>query len=300
MAEEAISAVEHVGFTGEPTYNLRVGPDHCYFAEGALLHNCDDPHSVDSAESANDRLKVTRRFRESVQSRLNDQKRDAIIVIMQRLHTRDVCGVIEELELPYTKLILPMEFERKTACITQLGRKTWRDPRTKEGELLDKGRFPAEVVAQLKIASGAHAYAGQYQQRPAAREGGMFKREWLSNIVDAIPADGMLKVCRRWDMAASLAEDAADPDWTVGLKMSTDGKGRFYILDVIRFRNSAEYVRKMIKGTAVLDDARTMTVVPQDPGQARHGLKPGALILVAWPWSAVQVRPGNWRQGHAR
>ncbi len=241
----------------------------------------DDPHSVDSAESTGERMRVTRRFRESLQSRLNDQKRDAIIVIMQRLHERDVCGVIEQLDLPYTKLILPMEFEPKRRCVTHFAGHTWKDPRTREGELLDKGRFPQSVVQALKDASGGHAYAGQYQQRPSAREGGMFKREWLGKIVEAVPAAAMRRVVRKWDLAASLPEDAADPDWTVGLKMATDGAGTFYILDVIRVRTDAGRVRDLIKGTAVADGRAVKIVVPQDPGQAGKDQKASLIKMLA-------------------
>ncbi len=225
----------------------------------------DDPHSVDTAESVGDRLKVTRRFRESLQSRLNDQKRDAIIVIMQRLHERDVCGVIEELGLPYVKLILPMEFEPKRKCITHFGGYTWEDPRTEAGELLDEGRFPRDVVDALKIASGSHAYAGQYQQRPTAREGGLFKRQWFQ-IVDAVPAEARREV-RRWDLAATIQKDSNDPDWTVGLKMATDGT-RFYIKDVVRFRDAGDMVRRSIKNTASVDGHACHIEIPQDPGQA--------------------------------
>ncbi len=59
----------------------------------------DDPHSLDSVESEADRARVTRRFRETVLDRLNDPINSAIVIIMQRLHTNDLCGVIEQLWL---------------------------------------------------------------------------------------------------------------------------------------------------------------------------------------------------------
>lgn len=225
----------------------------------------DDPHSVDSAESVNERMKVTRRFREALQSRLNDQRRDAIIVIMQRLHERDVCGVIEELKLPYTKLILPMEYEPNRKCITKFAGRTWEDPRKKKGELLFPTLFPQEVVDGLKTSMGSHAYAGQFQQRPKAREGGMFKREWLV-VVDAVPHAAIRQV-RRWDLAATIQVDGNDPDWTVGLKMVTDGRC-YWITDVVRFRNTGMFVRRAIRTAGVTDTKACPIVIPQDPGQA--------------------------------
>src|SRR5450759_4433648 len=78
----------------------------------------DDPHSLDTAESDAQRNRTAMRFRESVPHRINDPVKSAIVVIMQRLHVNDICGLIDQLELPYTKLILPMEFEAARRCVT--------------------------------------------------------------------------------------------------------------------------------------------------------------------------------------
>lgn len=93
----------------------------------------------------------------------------------------------------------------------------------------------------------------------------MFKRHWF-NIVKAIPADAQRKV-RRWDLAASLPGPGTDPDWTAGVKMSTDGL-RYYIEDVIRFREVGHKVRKAINTMAISDTRSCHVVIPQDPGQA--------------------------------
>ena len=225
----------------------------------------DDPHSIDTAESEHERQETTRRFREGALNRLNDQKRSAIVVIMQRLHERDISGVILDLMgSEFVHLCLPMEFEVKRRCETKIG---FRDPRTYEGELLDPIRFPKDVTRALQSDMGSHAYAGQYQQRPSAREGGMFKRHWFT-VVDEVPQSLRTVKARRWDLAASLAIGGADPDWTAGVLMSTQGNGLFYVEDVIRFRETGAAVRRAIKNTASIDGRATYIVVPQDPGQA--------------------------------
>ena len=173
-----VRSVKVIGDSGEPTFNLKVSPDHCYFAEGLLLHNCDDPHSTETVESDADRERARRIFRESVTSRLNDPKRDAILLIMHRLHPDDLCGLIEELGLPYVKLILPMEYVRSTTIST----KWFTDPRTQDGELLCPARIPRETVEGNKIELGAHAYDTQYQQMARAREGSYFFTK--ENILD--------------------------------------------------------------------------------------------------------------------
>ena len=133
----------------------------------------DDPHSTEQAESDADREKTTRIFRKSATSRLNDPKHDAILVIMHRLHPEDLCGVIEELGLPYVKLILPMEYHRSLTVST----KWFTDPRSEENELLCPERIPRETVEQNKIELGPHAYDTQYQQLARARDGSYFFAE---------------------------------------------------------------------------------------------------------------------------
>ena len=64
-----------------------------------------------------------------------------------------------------------MEFEADRRCTTSIG---FRDPREDDGELLFPARFPAEVVARDKRAMGELGTAGQFQQRPTPRGGGLF------------------------------------------------------------------------------------------------------------------------------
>lgn len=222
----------------------------------------DDPHSIKTAESDAQRIETIRLFREGALNRLNDQEKSAIVIIMQRIHEHDISGEALRLRLGFVHLRLPMEFEHAQACATRIGFKDWR---TYEGELLDPVRFPREVVEALKAGMGAHAYAGQYQQRPAARAGGMFQRSWFK-IIDAIPA-GITRRVRRWDLAASVAEDGEDPDWTVGLRMATDDKF-YYIEHVDRFRRPSSEVRRAISNTASIDTAACDVQIPEDPGQA--------------------------------
>jgi phage terminase large subunit-like protein len=131
----------------------------------------DDPHSVEKAESPNDREKATRRFRESAVNRLNDQARSAIVVVMQRLHEADISGVIMEYMPDYCLLVLPMEYESSRHCETSIGFSDWR---RSEGELLFPARWGRQEVENLKRDMDKFAWAGQYQQRPAPRGGGLF------------------------------------------------------------------------------------------------------------------------------
>lgn len=222
----------------------------------------DDPMSVDDASSEAKRASITQTFLEAVPTRLNNPDKSAIIVIQQRLHERDIIGVIEAKELGYEGLVLPMEFEADRKCITSIG---FQDPRTEEGELLFPERFPRHVVERDKKVLGSFAVAGQFQQRPVPREGGMFKRAWFE-IVKAAPANTTW--VRGWDLAATMATNGKDPAYTVGVKIGLAPDGCWYVGHVARGQLSPAQVESLIVNTASQDGYGTTVDLPQDPGQA--------------------------------
>lgn len=221
----------------------------------------DDPHSTDKSESAVERANTTRRFREGAVNRLNDQEKSTIVVIMQRLHEDDVSGTILKLAMGYTHLCLPMEFEAERQCVTPIG---FRDPRVTDGDLLDPLRFPRDVLDGLKRDMTAYSIAGQYQQRPAPREGGMFKRHWFADkIIGSAPAG--TKWVRHWDLAATAKKTAAR---TAGVKLGKTPDGRYVVGHVVKIQEEGNAVRQLIKAMAETDGKDCMVSLPQDPGQA--------------------------------
>lgn len=221
----------------------------------------DDPHSTETAESPAERATTTRIFRESVPSRVNDPERSAIVVIMQRLHEDDVSGQIIKLKLGYQHLMLPMKFEPERRCHTALG---FTDPRSSEGDLLFPERFPPEVLERDQKALTEYAVAGQYQQRPVPREGGLFKREWFEGKIITSAPQGTVWV-RHWDLAATKKITAAR---TAGVKIGRTPDGRFVVGHVATTQDEGAKVRSLIKGTAEVDGREVEISLPQDPGQA--------------------------------
>lgn len=253
----------------------------------------DDPHSTETAESDADRETARRIFRESANSRLNSVKRSAIIVIMQRLHENDISGLITELnrtlkpQMRYTHLCLPMEFEypvRKNGkkiggrCRTYVGERLFfKDPRSREGELLFAARFPADALERDKIIMGPYAVAGQFQQRPVPREGGMFQREWFEGkIIDDEP-----KSCvwvRWWDLAGTEDKNAAR---TAGVKMGRAPDGRIIVAHVNKFQKESPEVLRLMKAQAALDGKGVPIWIPQDPGSAGKTVKKSYMVEFA-------------------
>lgn len=253
----------------------------------------DDPHSVDGAESEADRSSTVRTFRESVPTRLNNPEKSAIVVIMQRLHEQDVSGTILSLKLGYEHLMLPMEFEPERKCVTSIG---FEDPRSEDGELLFPERFPRAVVERDKVPMGAYAVAGQFQQRPAPRSGGMFQRSDFE-VVDAIPA-GRARRVRAWDFAATEVKPGRRPDWTVGLRMALIGDV-FYVEDVVRGQWKPSVVETTLTNTASQDGVDITVRIPEDPGAAGKS-DAATKIKLLKGHAVVAVRPTGEKSIRAR
>jgi len=228
----------------------------------------DDPLSAKEVSSDAALAEALQWFTEVIPTRVNEYE-SAIVVIMQRLHERDVAGHILSNDLGYDRLILPMEYEpdHPHPSRTALG---FKDPRTIPGDLLWPERFSREQVEQDKVVlrswGGEYAVASQFMQRPAPRGGGMFKRDAFRPVlIQDVPSG---EDVRGWDLAASKDGRAA---YTVGLKMRRsiiDGRPAYFVTDVVRGRLSPGEVRSLILRTAESDGRGTLQDLPQDPGQA--------------------------------
>ena len=135
----------------------------------------DDPHNVVDRDSEAFRVAALTWWDETMSMRLNDPKTGAKVIVMQRIHEKDLSGHVLE-QGGYVHLCLPAEFEVSRRCRTTLG---WTDPRRREGELLWPHRVGEKEIADFKVRLGPESYAGQFQQRPAPAGGGRFRGEWF-------------------------------------------------------------------------------------------------------------------------
>lgn len=218
---------------------------------GAII--IDDPHKPDEANSPVVREGVIEWFKNTLESRVNDPGNTPIIVIMQRLHERDLSGWLleggngEEWDHVNLAAIAEEDEEHREA-----------------GEALWSSMHSIEMLRRLETVK-PFEFAGQYQQRPVPRGGAMFQRGWFE-IVEEAPAN--LSLVRDWDMAGTAVKHGTDPDWTVGLQMGRDPRGFHYITDVRRFRGSPHEVERTVLATAQQDGAHCVVSIKQDPGQA--------------------------------
>lgn len=184
----------------------------------------DDPISADNANS-DAKLEAARiAFTETLPTRVNSEQ-SAIVVIMQRLNEKDVSGVILSMGLPYVHLYIPMRFDPKRRCTTEIG---WTDPRTEEGELMFPERFSEEGVQALEKTLGSYGAAGQLQQNPSPRGGGIIKNAWYRYWTSLPPLEWV-------EMFADTAQkDGEQNDYSVFELWGRSTTGQAVLIDLVR------------------------------------------------------------------
>lgn len=226
---------------------------------GSDFNLFDDPHDITSGESDPDRLRAHIFWFETMSGRFNAPQRGVSVVIQQRVHSNDVAG--ECIRRGYVSVILPARFERKHPNLCKF------DWRTREGEPLWPQRFSEAALTLLwNDLKSEYAIAGQQQQRPQPRAGGLFKRQWFK-VLETIP-EGTQWV-RTWDFASTEQTGSSDPDYTVGCKFGFHAPSKSYIIgNIVRDRVEAGGVLKLVKATAEQDGRKVPIWIPQDPGSA--------------------------------
>jgi predicted phage terminase large subunit-like protein len=245
-------------------YRIASSVDGTATGDGGDIIIIDDPISAQDALSATIRATANEWFDGTMSTRLNDPKTGAYIIIMQRLNEDDLVGHVlgKDHASEWTVLCLPARYERDHPFVYA------KDERKNDGELLWPTRMGESELSRLENALGSYGAAGQLQQRPAPRDGGMFQRRWFETV-HAAPAG--LQECRGWDFAGTIAKPGRDPDWTVGIRIGKSNDGFFYILDCVRFRDTAAAVERSLLATAQRDGKACRIRIPQDPGQAGKG-----------------------------
>jgi len=111
----------------------------------------------------------------------------------------------------------------------------------------------------------ARAAAWRQLEDPAGRRA-LFQSEWCA-VVDEVPAK-LDHIARYWDLAATEKTEFNDPDWTVGIKLSSDRNGGYWLFDMVRQRANPGDIERLLLDTAMQDGKRVRIGFGQDPGQA--------------------------------
>jgi predicted phage terminase large subunit-like protein len=176
--------------------------------EGGDIIIIDDPHNVREAESSTVREGVLEWWDQAMQTRLNDPKTGAFIIIMQRVHENDLTGhILSNENDDWDHLCLPARYEIGHPTPPR-SRLNFTDPRTKENELLWPDRIDEKTLTTLEKSLGTYASAGQLQQRPMPKGGGILKSEWWVPW-ESYDLPDIEYVLQSWDTAFSTKENTS-------------------------------------------------------------------------------------------
>lgn len=229
--------------------------------EGGDIILVDDPHNVIEGESATQRQAVLDWWDYSMSTRLNSQKTGAYVIIMQRFHEDDLTGhLLAQGRGRWEHLCLPARYEGKKTISTSLKR---QDKRTKIDAPLWEKQFGDSELKDLEGQLGSYGSAGQLQQRPSPREGGMFKViHLIRNKLNEVNRSLILRSVRYWDKAGSVDKGCM----TAGVLMHELKDHTIVIADVRKGQWGALEREQRIKSTAAEDGHRVKVWVEQEPG----------------------------------
>ncbi len=214
--------------------------------EGGERIVVDDPHKADEAQSDVTRENVLTWWDQTMSTRLNQPRTGAVVIVMQRLHERDLTGHLLG-QGGYEHLCLPAEFEPNHPFV-------WpADPRVEEGELLWPERIDRESLDNMKRPLGSYGSAGQLQQRPAPDEGGILKRAWWRWWSgDRAQAPHFDSLVQSWDMSFGDNEEATS-SYVVGQLWGQFGADKYLIAQVRERMEFTEAVTAVREFTAWAD-----------------------------------------------
>lgn len=217
----------------------------------------DDPIKPDEAMSDTTRNSVNEWFHTTLASRLNDKKRGAIILVMQRLHQYDLAGLLlesggwDELKLP--AIAIEDEVIRLTRGL---------EHRRRAGTALHPAREPYEELMRIKQSVGSVIFAAQYQQEPVPAEGNMIRADWLVPYASPLDRSRGGQIVQSWDTAS---KDGLLNDWSVCITAWVRGR-LVYILDVWRRKVEFPGLLKAAITLAREHNARSLLIEDQASG----------------------------------
>lgn len=235
----------------------------------------DDPHNAKQAQSDAERKSALDWFDQTLSTR-GVSRNAKTVVVMQRLHEKDVSGHIL-LDLGgYEHLCLPMRYETGShKKATSLG---WQDPRSTEGSLLWPELFSEEKIKKLERSLGEYGSAGQLQQRPSPIGGGIIKTSHIQLWPASKPIPALLYLLQSYD--TSFSADATSDNDPTGCEVwgvFQDDKGNRGCLLIDAWTEHLGYpaLRKQ-----VIDDWKA--IYGADPNNANvKGRRPDNIIIEA-------------------
>lgn len=136
----------------------------------------DDPHDIADAMNGSPAsqlrcmMEVRNDYKDKIQDRLSSQIWGVVILIMQRVHPKDLADYM--IEQGARVVCLPGRYDPEHPHVYA---KDWR---TVPREPLNPNRLPESIMAAME-AESPHGFATKVMMRPSVQEGVKFRRDWF-------------------------------------------------------------------------------------------------------------------------
>jgi predicted phage terminase large subunit-like protein len=176
----------------------------------------------------------------------------AIVIIQTRWHEDDLAGWLlrEHTSENWDVLCLPAIAEQDEGF-------------RKEGEPLWPEEFPLLELERKRAAIGGRAWASLYQQRPAAADGVIFKRDWWQFFFPA-PTVALDQIVQSWDTAF---KKGTENDFSVCTTWGVAGDG-YYLLHLWRERVEFPELKRVLASLAEQWKPNAILVEDKASGQS--------------------------------
>lgn len=244
---------------------------------GGNLFILDDVQKPVDAQSDIERNKLQNWFTNTLLSRLDNKARDAIVVVMQRVHLQDLTGfLLESGGWQHLSLAAIAEEDERVA----IGRSRFHERNA--GEALHAARESLTTLEKLRTEFGSEVFSAQYQQAPVPTGGGIIKRDSFRYYSTPPARKPQHRIFMSWDTAAKTGMNNAFSVCTVWMIADKN----YYLLDLVRGRfeyprlrdNSILLADKYKPFAILIEDASTGTALGQE--LRRIGRYPVRLIPV--------------------
>lgn len=246
--------------------------------KGGNIIIVDDPIDPRRANSDAERKTANEFYKTSIQTRLNDKKKDAIVIVMQRLHDDDLTGMlVKEQADEWTVVKIPAQSEEDHEIVFPVSGKVIERP---TGDILWPEREGQKELTLQKKTLGSWSYEGQYQQNPAPKEGGIIKRSWFK-FYKRLPETWDQKITS-WDLTF---KEKKTSDYVAAFAVIRKGADRYFCDHLLEqlgyvntrkaFRNwaskhseaTAHIIEDKANGSALINDLQSeiLGLIPIEP-----------------------------------
>ena len=225
--------------------------------EGGDILIVDDPHNPVNIFNKRNRTKVANWFSSVFSSRLNNKKKGAIIIVMQRLHEEDLCGYL--LEKINTNTIGNSKIKKSSKnqwfhvnlqaiaeydFVYKIQDKIYKDRHN--GDILHPKMESIKDLTRIKTELGEYNFSAQYQQSPISIDGNMIRHKWIKYFdlkeFNLIIQKNNLPYYISIDCASGIG---TENDFTA-LSVFVCYNNKFYLCCMCRFKQSYPELKQSI------------------------------------------------------